>query len=313
MNQPPSVNGDDDMERRFQTGLQEDGGPGEAVRRAILDHAKRMAAEHARSQRGGQRTAKLVARRRNTIFGTLAAAVFAGLLVLPILRAPFHPAHNAPDLPAPSATVSTSAPAPALQTETAGRREKTQNGAGAQPKIAAGAAEPEAPARQVAKAFNYSSQAQSDSATVGEAIAPRAAPAAAPATAVAAPAGARAAAADAVAPITAAPVSSSRNLARAANSPAERGGSLRGAAAAGDVAAVNALLGTSSDVDARDQSGRTALMLAILNGHAEIVEALLAHGADANAVDATGARPLQMARAGGISEIVDSLLRAGAR
>ena len=50
MNQPASGDGNDDMERRFQAGLQDDAGPSETVRRAILEHARRMAIEHARSQ-----------------------------------------------------------------------------------------------------------------------------------------------------------------------------------------------------------------------------------------------------------------------
>ena len=104
-----------------------------------------------------------------------------------------------------------------------------------------------------------------------------------------------------------------RNLAPAAISPDERGESLRGAAAAGDLAAVNALLGSVTDVDARDRSGRTALMLAIMNGkHADVVDALLAHGAAVDAVAPGGVRPLQIARAKGNAKIIDSLLRAGA-
>ncbi len=115
MNQPPSGDGDDDMERRFQTGLQDDGAPSEAVRRAILDHASRMAVEHARSQPGGRRPAMLTARRRNTIFGALAAAVFAGLLVVPILRTPVvhrqGPVAQGPVAPPPNReTASQSAP-----------------------------------------------------------------------------------------------------------------------------------------------------------------------------------------------------------
>jgi hypothetical protein len=311
MSQAPSDDGDDDMERRFQTGLEKDGGPSDAVRRAILEHAHRMAAEHARSQPRGRRSAMLIARRRNTIFGTLAAAVFAGLLVLPILRTPFLPKQNAGDLPPTSAALSTPVPAPAPQpevvgrSETAERSETTESAAGAQS---------QEPARPAANSFKYASQAKSAaSATAGAAAAPPAAPAPPPATQPAAAAGARASAADAVAEISAVPASATRNLARAANSPAERGESLRGAAAAGDVAAVKALLGSAPDVDARDRSGRTALMLAIVNGHAVVVDALLAHGADVNAVDVTGVRPLQMARAAGNREIVDSLLRAGAR
>jgi ankyrin repeat protein len=72
------------------------------------------------------------------------------------------------------------------------------------------------------------------------------------------------------------------------------------------------VLSSSFDVDARDRSGRTALMLAILSGHADVVDALLAHGAAVNAADLSGVRPLQMARIKGNEAIIDSLLRAGA-
>jgi len=88
MKQSASGDGDDDMERRFQRGLAEDGAPSEAVRRAILEHAHRMAVLHAKSQPGQHVPALRLARRRRTIFGALAAAVFAGLLVVPLLRAP---------------------------------------------------------------------------------------------------------------------------------------------------------------------------------------------------------------------------------
>jgi hypothetical protein len=322
MNQVPSNDGDDDMERRFQSGLPEDDGPSEGVRRAILEHANRMAAEHARHQ-PGRRGSAMLARRRNAIFGTLAAAVFAGLLVLPILRAPFIPKQSAADLPTTTEALPTPAQEPGPLPGAVGRDEKYESAAGAQPKIAADAVEPKEAPRPASNLQNYASQAKTAAPrTAGAASAlpaardappPAAQTAPPPATPPAAPAAARAPAADAAAEISAAPASASRHLARAANSPAERAESLRGAAAAGDVAAVNALLKFSSDVDARDRSGRTALMLAILNGHAEVVDGLLARGADANAVDLSGARPLQMARAGGNREIIDSLLRAGAK
>jgi ankyrin repeat protein len=267
MNQPPSGDGDDDMERRFQTGLQDDGGPSEAVRRAILDHASRMAAEHAESRPGGRSPAMLTARRRNTIFGALAAAVFAGLLVVPILRTPV--VHRQ---------------SPAAQRRITADADKLTAAAG--------------PA--ASSSSEYASQANTEPQSVlGAAPSP-------------APADTRAAASDVASSIAAAPAAPSRQLARATTSSVERGESLRGAAAAGNLTAVNAVLGSSFDVDARDRSGRTALMLAILNGHADVVDALLAHGAGINAVDSSGVRPLQMARTKGNEEIIDSLLRAGA-
>jgi Ankyrin repeats (3 copies) len=293
MNQPPSGDGDDDMERRFQTGLQDDGGPSEAVRSAILDHASRMAAEHAQSRPRGRRPTMLTARRRNTIFGALAAAVFAGLLVVPILRTPVvhRQSQTAPQ------------PAQAPRPVELERNNPTDKGAGAQRRITADAGEPKAAAAAAASSSSkYASQAKTEPQSVrGAAPSPEA------------PADTRAAASDDVASsIAGLPAAPSRQLARAATSSVERGESLRGAAAAGNLTAVKAALGSSFDVDARDRSGRTALMLAILNGHADVVDALLAHGAAINAADSSGVRPLQMARTKGNEEIIDSLLRAGA-
>jgi ankyrin repeat protein len=67
------------------------------------------------------------------------------------------------------------------------------------------------------------------------------------------------------------------------------------------------------DIDARDESGRTALMLATLHGQTHAVDTLLASGADPNAADAQGTTPLQAAIAGGQPSIVAALRRAGAR
>jgi hypothetical protein len=307
------------MERRFKTGLQ-DGGPSEAVRRAILDHAGRMAVEHARSQPGGRRSAMFTVRRRNTIFGALAAAVFAGLLVVPILRAPVvhrqssvaapPNRESAPQLAQAPAPQPAQAPAPQpAQTPPPRLAELERNnssyrGAGAQRRITADADKPKEAARLAPSSADSTRQAKTEPEAFVGGVPSTAAPPAAPAM--------QAPASDAAASAIAAAPAPSRQLARATTSSAERGESLRGAAATGDLAAVNALLNSSVDVDARDRSGRTALMLAILNRHAVVVEALLAHGADLNAVDTSGVRPLQMARANGNQEIIDSLLRAGA-
>jgi hypothetical protein len=60
------------------------------------------------------------------------------------------------------------------------------------------------------------------------------------------------------------------------------------AARAGRTKDVEALLAKGSSVDARDLSGRTALMVAAESGHAAVVKLLLEKGADANARDAHG-------------------------
>jgi hypothetical protein len=301
MNQSPSGDGDDDMERRYQRGLKEDSGPSEAVRRAILEHASRMAVEHARSQPGRRTPAKLAARRWSTIFGTLAAAVFAGLLVVPILRPPVAPKQSPVALPQ-------QAPAqePARELAEVQRNETPGRAAGAPREITAQAVKPKAAAGPTSTLSRYASQAKSGIPAASDAAA---APPAAPA---AAPASPPASASDVASAIAGAPALASRNSARMATSSDERGELLRGAAAGGDLAAARALLSSSFDVDARDPSGRTALMLAIAQGHADVVDALLAHGADANAADASGVRPLQMAGAQRNQRIIDSLLRAGA-
>ena len=66
-------------------------------------------------------------------------------------------------------------------------------------------------------------------------------------------------------------------------------------------------------IDARDSDGRTALMLAVLQGRLDTVVALLGRGADPNVADTSGVTPLQAARAQHQPEMVDALLRAGAR
>jgi ankyrin repeat protein len=87
------------------------------------------------------------------------------------------------------------------------------------------------------------------------------------------------------------------------------------AAEIGDVAKLQTLLDRRAEsvVDARDEHGRTALMLATLHGRAQAVDVLLAHGADPNAADARGTTPLQAALAGHQTAIAAALQLAGAR
>ena len=99
----------------------------------------------------------------------------------------------------------------------------------------------------------------------------------------------------------------------AAPTPQELGAELRRAAEIGDVPTLQSLLGRQPVIDARDEGGRTALMLATLHGQAAAVDALLARGADPNAADARGMTPLQAAVAANRPAIVTALRRAGAR
>jgi hypothetical protein len=88
---------------------------------------------------------------------------------------------------------------------------------------------------------------------------------------------------------------------------------MRRAAEIGDVAPVRMLLDKRAPIDARDENGRTALMLAVLHGQSDAVDVLLARGADPNAADAHGTTPLQAAIAADQQAIIAALQRAGAR
>jgi ankyrin repeat protein len=80
----------------------------------------------------------------------------------------------------------------------------------------------------------------------------------------------------------------------------------------GDTAKVKALLGGGAQVNAKDHEGRTALMFAVANMHADTAKQLLEHGADANATANDGGTPLILAASSGDTESVRALLNRGA-
>jgi len=59
--------------------------------------------------------------------------------------------------------------------------------------------------------------------------------------------------------------------------------------------------------------GWTALMIAVIHGHADAVKTLLDAGADVNAEDENGGTALMHGARRGHTEIVDMLKQAGAR
>jgi hypothetical protein len=87
---------------------------------------------------------------------------------------------------------------------------------------------------------------------------------------------------------------------------------LRRAAESGDVQSLSTLLDEKANLDSRDSAGRTALMLAVINGRTDLVNALLVRGADPNVTDSYGETALHAATAGNHTEIAAALRRAGA-
>jgi ankyrin repeat protein len=92
---------------------------------------------------------------------------------------------------------------------------------------------------------------------------------------------------------------------------------LHRAAAAGDLAQLQALLARGADVRARSAhadalGGLTALHCAVASGDARTVRALIAAGASVEARDATGVTPLVLAAQLGDYEIVKAILVARA-
>ena len=79
---------------------------------------------------------------------------------------------------------------------------------------------------------------------------------------------------------------------------------LLAAAAAGDIAAIDAALAEGADPGARDADGTPATMLATRGGHADALRRLLAAGANVDAQDATLDNPLLYAGREGLLDVV---------
>ena len=266
---PPSQDQPDDVDDQYRRASALDPSrPSEAVRRAVLAHAAQLVAKRATRRAVNQ------AWWRPAIFGTLAAAALAGLVVAPrflALRPPPAAATPAAEGAVPNAAPALAAQAPDTRTDeraasapaagpasTAKPRAATRSAdmptGGARPKVHAPASDMPAP---------VVAEAQSTDAMVAGAVDPAAA--------------------------------------------------FRRAAEMGDLPGLKALLEKQADIDSRDAVGRTPLMLATLHGQTNAVAVLLAYGADPNAADADGTTPLQAAKAGDHPAIVAALQRYGAR
>ena len=297
--------------------------PSERVRRAVLAHAAQVAAQRASGARASRATGSgamgTAGRGRwPAVLGALAAAALAGLVVAPqLLRPPARAPHAASQAtPRPQAMSAAAQPAPApppraapqevskqiVVPKPAAVQELQRRGSGAPaatlaPTPSAETQAPVASPRLKEEVEVTGSRLRRHSAVESNSLldVPEPAPAADRATS----------------PVAPPPVPGV--TARAASAPADPDAQLRQAAEAGDVAGLQRLLGGQADINARDATGRTALMLATLGGQIEAVETLLAHGADPNAADTQGVRPLQAAISGNRQAIATALRGAGAR
>lgn len=85
---------------------------------------------------------------------------------------------------------------------------------------------------------------------------------------------------------------------------------LHGAARMGRLAELERLLQQGAPINAVDGSGRTALILAVIHGHAPVVQRLLTLGANKSVVDKEGLGALDYARRLGLERMV-SLIETG--
>jgi len=308
---PPGRDPPDDADERYRRASERDPSrPSEATRRAVLAHAARLAA--ARTGRAGRLRRWLSGAGigpgwRPAILGTLAAAVLAGVVIAPQLLSPASP----PGGETQAAAISRSgaaAPQPAAG--------PAQDRA---PAVGSVQAPPQVARERATRPLAAPASINGEPVTTAPMVAARAPPAPA--------AGAAADAQDAARrPLLGAQVTANASAARAVASVAalERNAAaaapvagdpqgLRQAAEAGDLTALTAQLASGVDVEARDDEGRTALMLAVLRGRADAVAMLLAHGADPSAADGHGITPMQAAIAADDRQIIAALRRYGAR
>jgi Ankyrin repeats (3 copies) len=311
---PPTPQPPDDVDEQYRRASALDPGrPSEAVRRAVLAHASRLAAERAaaRSAPAHTRARSSESARswwRPAIFGTLAAAALAGLAIAPRFLAPTAPSPRA--APPRSGAASDAGEIPAAPAP--GARAERQQSAVREPSQASTLASADSTRLQARAVRESDVQLRRERTPAAPPdTAARARPAQAAESRVAGPPAARPAPRNQA--LSGAATSASRAADGQSADSATDVVAFRRAAEAGDLATLEALLRKQIDVNSRDAAGRTALMLATQHGHVDAVAALLSHGADPNATDAQGATPLQSALATGQWEIAATLKRYGAR
>jgi len=319
----------DDVDSRYRrASALDESQPSEAVRRAVLAHARQLAAHAGKdaaasrthSQRPDEHAGSWWSKAHRALwrpaaFGTLAAAALAGLLIAPHFLLPpraqpgLAPAPESVSTPVPTPVPAQAAPgpapppAPALQSST--------------PSLTAHAVHPSDEAlKRTDSPIQLKPSSLSARQSNPAARSTRAVPAPADAaiqdqglheSAVVTSARRAASSAGMPAAAIAGPRSELANIQR------DPAAALRQAATSGDVSALQASIDERADIESRDDSGRTALMLATLHGQLDAVKFLLAHGANPNTEDQRGTTPLQAAMAGDRKDIVEALKLAGAR
>jgi Ankyrin repeats (many copies) len=264
---------DEELLARYRRAGEDAAGPSDAVRAAILAESRRVAAELAKQAPPRtfdvSRPAANDSRWKIPAFGTIGAALLAALIFAPRYW------ENAPP-----AQVSM-APAPA----SAGAQ--TQDKAEA-PKLEE--VKPSAPRSRTEPARQSPSESESLQEVVVAQAQRKSSKTAGPPS-------------PNLAPLAAGPPpNEAQSYAAGRATRAERADSalmpatLQSAAARGDVAQATSLLDQGAVIDARDEAGRTPLMLAVTQGQIEVVRLLLARGADPTAADNAGHTPLQQAR-----------------
>jgi Ankyrin repeats (3 copies) len=275
--------------------------PSEAVRAAILAESRRVAAELAKKAPqhpfDASRPAANDSRWKMTAFGTVGVALLAALLFAPRYweRPSIAPART----PAPAA-----APSPKLESVAPSSPSEALREAVVPPERKASQANADAGRPYIAPTPSNSPSVVQNYAAAPPPHSPAADSLAAPAS--------QDAAAESAGAVRGGAVSLAESRAARAGSMATPAG-LQSAAGLGDVTRTALLLDRGVAVDARDQAGRTPLMLAVAQGRLEVVRLLLQRGADPNAADNMGQTPLQQAQELHLRDIAALLESAGAR
>jgi hypothetical protein len=316
---------DEELLARYRQASADTAGPSEAVRAAILAEGRRVADELAKRAPPQiidvLRPAANDSRWKITAFGTIGAALLAALIFAPrYWNTSAEKLSMAPASAPASADVQTQAKAEAPQlaevkpsdalSYTAPARQSPSESKSLQDVVVTGARKKSSKSAG-APSLNLAAPAPTSPPSLAQNYAPGSP---SPSLAGGAP------------PATAASVRPPDQSARAAVSnslaasndrfvggfSALKPATLDSAVAKGDAAQAAALLDQGAVIDARDEAGRTPLMLAVTQDRLEMVRLLLARGADPNAADNAGHTPLQQATKRNLQDVAALLQQAGA-